>query len=32
MTPQGELWMTTSNCDGRGECPGAKDLVLRILK
>jgi glucose/arabinose dehydrogenase len=31
-TPSGELWMTTSNCDGRGTCGPDKDLVLRVLK
>lgn len=32
MTPAGELWMTTSNCDGRGECPPEKDRILRIVR
>jgi glucose/arabinose dehydrogenase len=32
MTPSGELWMTTSNCDGRGECPPEKDRILRIVR
>lgn len=32
MTPNGELWMTTSNCDGRGECGPQKDLILRVVK
>ena len=32
MTPRGELWMTTSNCDGRGECGPEKDRVLRIVR
>ncbi len=32
MTPSGELWMTTSNCDGRGECGREKDRILRIVR
>jgi glucose/arabinose dehydrogenase len=32
MTPSGELWMTTSNCDGRGECGPEKDRILRIVR
>jgi glucose/arabinose dehydrogenase len=28
--PDGALWVTTSNCDGRGTCPAEKDLVVRI--
>lgn len=32
MTPDGELWMTTSNCDGRGECGPEKDRILRIVR
>ena len=31
MTPSGELWVTTSNCDGRGECGAGKDRILRIV-
>ena len=31
MTPDGELWVGTSNCDGRGECPAEKDRVVRIV-
>jgi aldose sugar dehydrogenase len=31
MTPTGELWMTTSNCDGRGECGPDKDKILRVV-
>jgi glucose/arabinose dehydrogenase len=31
MTPTGELWMTTSNCDGRGECGSTKDKILRVV-
>jgi aldose sugar dehydrogenase len=29
--PDGALWVTTSNCDGRGTCPAEGDLVLRIV-
>ena len=32
MTPSGELWVSTSNCDGRGECGAEKDRVLRIVR
>ena len=28
----GELYVTTSNCDGRGSCPGDKDKILRITR
>lgn len=31
MTPSGELWVTTSNCDTRGECGAGKDRILRIV-
>lgn len=31
MGPDGELYVTTSNCDGRGTCPASKDRVLRIV-
>ena len=31
MTPSGELWVTTSNCDGRGECGAQKDRILRVV-
>jgi glucose/arabinose dehydrogenase len=24
------LWLTTSNCDGRGDCPARQDLVIRV--
>jgi glucose/arabinose dehydrogenase len=29
--PDGALWVTTSNCDGRGRCPPEKDVVARIV-
>jgi glucose/arabinose dehydrogenase len=32
MGPDGHLYLTTSNCDGRGRCPAGKDAVLRILR
>ena len=31
MGPDGHLYVTTSNCDGRGSCPPGKDKVLRIV-
>jgi glucose/arabinose dehydrogenase len=31
MTPSGELWVSTSNCDGRGTRGAQKDLILRIV-
>ncbi len=31
MGPDGHLYVTTSNCDGRGTCPAEKDQVLRVL-
>ncbi len=30
MGPDGELYVTTSNCDGRGTCPADGDGVFRI--
>lgn len=30
--PDGALWLTTSNCDGRGECPSDKDWIVRVTK
>jgi aldose sugar dehydrogenase len=32
MGPDGALYVTTSNCDGRGDCPADKDRVLRITR
>lgn len=32
MGPDGELYVTTSNCDGRGSCPPEKDKILRITQ
>jgi glucose/arabinose dehydrogenase len=32
MGPDGALYVTTSNCDGRGECPSDKDKILRITR
>ncbi|WP_448999142.1 PQQ-dependent sugar dehydrogenase [Myxosarcina sp. GI1(2024)] len=32
MSLDGELYVTTSNCDGRGTCPPEKDKILRITR
>lgn len=32
MGPDGELYVTTSNCDGRGSCPRDGDKILRITR
>ncbi len=32
MGPDGELYVTTSNCDGRGGCPADGDQVVRITR
>jgi glucose/arabinose dehydrogenase len=31
MGPDGQLYVTTSNCDGRGHCPPTRDAILRIV-
>ena len=30
MGPDGGLYFTTSNCDGRGSCPDGGDLIVRV--
>jgi aldose sugar dehydrogenase len=32
MGPDGHLYLTTSNCDGRGDCPREKDAILRVRR
>lgn len=32
MSPDGELYVTTSNCDGRGTCPADGDKIVRITR
>ena len=32
MGPDDELYVTTSNCDGRGSCPPGGDRILRITR
>ena len=32
MGPDAELYVTTSNCDGRGNCPDDGDRILRITR
>jgi aldose sugar dehydrogenase len=32
MGPDGALYATTSNCDGRGRCPSDKDRIVRIRR
>jgi glucose/arabinose dehydrogenase len=32
MGPDGALYVTTSNCDSRGDCPDDKDKILRITR
>lgn len=29
--PDGELYLTTSNCDGRGTCPSDKDRIVKLV-
>jgi glucose/arabinose dehydrogenase len=31
MGPDGHLYVTTSNCDGRGRCPPEKDIIVRVV-
>jgi glucose/arabinose dehydrogenase len=32
MGPDGHLYVTTSNCDDRGDCTARKDVILRIRR
>ena len=32
VSPDGALYLTTSNCDGRGECPPDKDQLARVVR
>jgi glucose/arabinose dehydrogenase len=32
MGADGELYVTTSNCDGRGICPPSQDRILRVTR
>jgi aldose sugar dehydrogenase len=32
MSPEGNLYITTSNCDGRGNCPEEQDKIIRITR
>lgn len=32
MGPDGHLYLTTSNCDGRGSCGSDKDRILRVRR
>ena len=29
--PDGEIYLTTSNCDGRGDCPADKDRIVKLV-
>lgn len=29
--PDGEIYLTTSNCDGRGDCPAEKDRIVKLV-
>lgn len=31
QAPDGALWVSTSNCDGRGTCPAERDVIVRIV-
>lgn len=31
MGPDGSLYLTTSNCDGRGDCGADRDKILRVV-
>jgi glucose/arabinose dehydrogenase len=31
MGPEGSLYITTSNCDGRGDCGSDRDKILRVV-
>lgn len=32
MGPDGALYVTTSNCDGRGRCPPERDRIVRVTR